>query len=294
MQGFCKQGGDGGAQNSKKDLACIGECVTRMIRGLYISATGMYNEMTKADVSANNLANVNTPGFKKDEAVLRGFTEYLVRRTNDSYTETLKGLMDQRPPVGYLGAGSYIEGVYSIHTLGTLKPSENPLDLAIRGDGFFTVLTPGGLRYTRAGNFQVNDQGYLVTVEGYQVLVQGGPDQRGLPVQILGQKVVVAEDGTIQVDDVEAGTLRLVSFRNPFLLAKEGGSLFSPTQGSGQESIMENASVLQGSIEMSNVNAVTEMVNMIKIMRLYESNSRMVTAQDGTLDRLINEVGGAF
>lgn len=254
-----------------------------MIRGIYTAGSGMLAESLRTDVTANNLANVNTAGYKKDVAVSKDFQSLLIRRINDG---------QDQPVIGSLGTGSMVDEVATIHTAGSLRPTGNDLDVAIEGRGFFTVQTPGGVRYTRNGSFTLNAQGDLVTQEGYTVLGNSGPINLADAKQIS-----VAEDGRIMIredlqgngGDTEAGTLQVVSFADERQLVKEGSTLFRANPGAEQE--QPNVLVRGKALEQSNVNVVSEMVNMISGYRAYEFNAKVVQSHDELLDKAVNDVG---
>ncbi|MDF2570311.1 MAG: flgG 2 [Sporomusa sp.] len=243
-----------------------------MIRGVYTAASGMLAETTRTDTIANNLANGNTTGYKKDIAISKDFANILIQRINDG----------QNPAtVGRLGLGSIIDEIATIQTTGIMRPTGNTLDFAVDGKGFFAVETPAGVRFTRNGSFSRNVQGELVTSEGYQVLGQNGA------IRIPEGQVSVEKTGRVTVDGVDAGQLRLVEFADDRQLVKEGASLFrAPNNGRPATGKVE-----QGMLEQSNVNIVSEMVNLISGYRAYEVNAKTVQAHDQLLDKAVNEVG---
>lgn len=243
-----------------------------MIKGIYTSASGMLAESLRTDVTANNLANVNTAGYKKDVAVNKEFAQMLLDRINDGPVER----------VGSLGTGVGVDEVAVRHTQGMARTTGNPLDLAIEGNSFFTVQTPAGIRYTRDGAFSRNSRGELTTADGYPVLGQNGR------LVISGGKMTVSEDGMVSVDGNQVGQLRLAEFTNQKNLVKEGADLYRDN-GAGQTAA--TGLVRQGTLEMSNVNAVGEMVNLITGYRAYEINAKAVQAHDQLLDKAVNEVG---
>jgi len=248
-----------------------------MIRGIYAAGAGMLAEATRTDVIANNLANAGTAAYKKDLAVAKDFHSLLIQRINDG---------PNRPTIGSLGVGAMIDEVATIHAAGGLKPTGNPLDLAIEGRGFFAVETPDGIRYTRNGSFTRNSQGELVTLDGYRVLGQGGAIQLG----DVRSRINIGEDGRVMVDDAEADTLRIVGFADERRLVKEGASLFAAGPGL-QEEAATGSVVREGYLENSNVNVVAELVTLISGLRAYEVNGKAVQAHDQLLDKAVNEVG---
>ena len=141
-----------------------------MIRGLYTGASGMLSEMARTDIIANNLANVNTLGFKKDRTIFRAFPEMNIHRVDDPVQVGLNRVIDPKPFIGMLGTGVMVDEVNIDFSQGAIKTTSNPLDVAIKGEGFFQVQTPEGIRFTRDGNFSLNRDGYLVTKDGHYVL----------------------------------------------------------------------------------------------------------------------------
>lgn len=243
-----------------------------MIRGIYTAASGMLAETTRTDTIANNLANGNTTGYKKDIAISKDFASILIHRINDGQNQET---------IGKLGLGTLIDEIATIQTGGSMRPTGNTLDFAVDGKGYFAVETAAGVRYTRNGAFSRNRQDELVTGDGYRVLGKNGP------IRIPDGKVTVDETGRMTVDGVEAGQLRLVDFADERQLIKEGASLFS-APNNGQAA---SGKVAQGVLEQSNVNIVSEMVNLIAGYRAYEVNAKTVQAHDQLLDKAVNEVG---
>jgi flagellar basal-body rod protein FlgG len=246
-----------------------------MIRGLYTSASGMLAETMRTDVISNNLANVDTAGYKKDIAVNKDFGSVLLSRINGGTPQ----------PIGSMGLGTQIDGVYTDHAEGPIQSTGNDFDFAIIGSGYFVVNTPNGLRYTRNGSFSLNGQGELVTQEGYPVMGQNGPIQMN-----GGNKMTVAPDGSVSVDGVQTDTMQIVRFANQNSLIKQGATLYNaPARVQAQPDTA--SSVRQGYLEMSNVNVVSSMVQLIANYRAYEANSKAVQSQDSMLNHAVNDVG---
>ncbi|MCX7970338.1 MAG: flagellar basal-body rod protein FlgF [Negativicutes bacterium] len=261
-----------------------------MIRGLYTGASGMMSDMERVNVTANNLANVNTTGYKKDIMLSGDFASLLVERIDDQ----------KRPPaeVGPLGTGVLPSAIVPIHSQGAIQSTGRYLDVAIQGRGFFVLETPNGYRYTRDGSFTVNTAGELVNQQGYRVLGDGG-----VPLVINADqpnvRVSIADDGTIYVHnngveqaaniDVSPGRLWVVEFENVRQLEKEGGNLWRNTDDTVLP-LPASGTVKQGVLEMSNVNVVSEMVNLIAANRSYEMSSKVITTEDSLLNKIINEV----
>lgn len=246
-----------------------------MIRGLYTSASGMLAESVRSDATSNNLANVNTTGYKKDTTVMVSFPEMLMVRVAD-----LKKGELQNPVLGTLGTGVLVDEVVTSHKQGQLKESSSSFDLAISGDGYFAVDTPGGQLYTRNGSFTLDRDGYLVTNQGYYVLGQAGR------IRVDGEFTVDSQ-GNVSVNGNRVDTLRLVSFEDQSQLVKIGDSLFV----AAEQGVQAGGRVMQKFLETSNINAITEMVDMITIMRAYEANQKAIQAHDRTLEQVINDVG---
>ncbi|NSW82053.1 MAG: flagellar basal-body rod protein FlgF [Syntrophothermus sp.] len=254
-----------------------------MIRGLYTACSGMLLQLAKQDVIANNLANASTPGFKKDLAVCTAFPDMMINRLGE--VKVVAGKEEPIPPVaiGRLGTGAAIQTISTDFSAGAVQKTDNPLDLAIAGDGFFVIQTPQGEKYTRNGSFRIGDDGILTTAQGYPVLGRSGP------INIGDQTFTIDEKGNLLVGDEVLDTLRVVRFENNSELVKTGDDLF--TNQSGTPVDVEDGQVIQGYLELSNVVAVKEMVELISVLRAYEANQKIVQAHDQTLDAAINRVG---
>ncbi|AIS51377.1 flagellar hook-basal body complex protein FlhO [Thermoanaerobacter kivui] len=249
-----------------------------MLRGLYTASSGMITQTKIMDVLANNLANVNTVGYKKDVVVTSSFPNFEVTRYGG----------DNIPPNGKIGRMDYgvlIDTFYTNFEEGVLYQTKGKLDFAIDGNGFFVVDTPNGQRYTRDGCFTLSRDGYLVTQEGYIVEGENGP------IQLSQGDISVDETGNIINNDQLVDRLRIVDFSNYDGLRKEGNNLFFIDNSANVQVIPATGKIKQGFLEQSNVNSVKEMVNMISVMRNYESNQKVVIAFDETLGKAVNEVG---
>lgn len=262
-----------------------------MWRGLYTAAAGMNTEMVRTDTISNNLANANTSGYKKDNTVDREFEPMLIQRINDYSQEdvtSFKGFSigRQAPVVGRLGLGSYVREVATDHAQGTFQSTGNKLDLAISGEGYFAVATPQGVRYTRDGNFRRSATGQLVTSNGQAVL-----NRTGRPINIPEDvvNINIGAEGMIYDGNIELEQLQFVQFDENRAVLKQGDSLYYPQNGAQPR--QATGEIVQGALERSNVNTVTEMVNLINNYRSYEANSKAVTTQDAMLDKSVNEVG---
>ncbi|MFO7816656.1 MAG: flagellar basal-body rod protein FlgG [Thermodesulfobacteriota bacterium] len=258
-----------------------------MMRSLWTAASGMIAQQMNIDVTSNNLANVNTVGFKKSRAE---FEDLMYQNLKIAGNETGGG---QRTPTGMqIGMGVRPVSVHKMFSQGDYENTGNPLDLAIEGDGFFRVTnTDGEDAYTRAGAFKLDDEGQIVTSNGY-------PLQPEFNVPPETQNVVVSEDGHLAAlnkagEELAAMDIPLYTFVNPAGLKSIGRNLFIPTEGSGDatEGVPgeENVGTIgQGFLEMSNVELVDEMVNMIVGQRAYEINSKAISTSDRMLQTATN------
>ena len=253
-----------------------------MIKGLYTSALGMATQMQKMDVVSNNIANADTTGYKRDMVVTRSFSEELMRRLDDPAD------IPHDVGIGRVSQGVFVDDVWTDFTNGSLRNVGGPLNLALEGDGFFTVQATGQdgnivERYTRQGSFTRAADGSLVTQEGYKVLGENGPVT--LPPN---GSIAIDDYGRVTVDDEYIDTLKLTSFTDNSSLRKVGGNLLETTGQSQSQAY--NGTVRQGFLENSNVNSVREMVDMITVSRTYEANSRLISLFDSTLARTVNDI----
>ena len=263
-----------------------------MWRGLYTAGAGMITESKRTDTLANNLANANTNGFKRDEAISREFEPMLIKRINDginkndvtSFKQFHVG--NQYPVVGTLGLGSRIDEIATEHTQGAFETTGNPLDMAISGNGYFAIQTENGVRYTRDGNFYKSANGQIQTVNGQMVL---GVNGQGITIPQDATRVMVGSKGEIYADDQQVGQLQLMQFDNRRAVLKQGDNLYYPQEGAQPQ--QATGEVLQGVLERSNTNIVSEMVELINNYRLYEAGAKAVTTQDSMLDKSVSEVG---
>jgi flagellar basal-body rod protein FlgG len=268
----------------------------------------MRAQQWRLDATANNLANADVDGYKKDVTVHKAFPELLMRRMSDDgvYRHPF-GSGDMAPVIGKLGMGVEVNELFTIFEQGAMKESQSDFDLALDGKGFFTVATPWGERYTRNGSFQLGKEGFLETKEGYPVMGENGP------VRVKANNFQVDKDGRIWInaeyaddpdlmvnrenndwgDTVLLDTLKIADFDRDRYLQKQGSSLYRATDTSGEAHIMEGEArprVLQGFTEASNVDPVVEMVQMIEINRAYEANQKVIQTGDSMLGVLLNQV----
>jgi flagellar basal-body rod protein FlgG len=250
---------------------------------LWAAKTGLDAQQTQMTVTANNLANVATNGFKKSRAV---FDDLLYQNVTQVGAATSQTTIS---PTGLqLGTGVRVVATERSYTQGSLDNTGNNLDVAIQGRGFFQVLQPDGqMAYTRDGSFQLNAQGQLVNTNGY-------PVQPAITIPTGAQSVTIGADGTVSVlvagqsAPTTVGTLQMADFVNPAGLQTIGGNLAVESAASGSPTtgnpgLNGLGTVVQGSVEASNVNVVEEMVNMIETQRAYEMNSKAVQTTDQML-----------
>lgn len=276
-----------------------------MLRGIYTGASGMIAQQARMDTVANNLANVDQTGYKRDTTLFKAFPDMIIRRENDDGLGiTPAGSYDSRPFVGKLTTGVEVNEVYTQFEQGALEKTENNFDFAIEGKGFFSVLTERGERYTRNGSFTINQDGTLVTHDGYPVLGENGP------ITVQTNNIMINERGEIQMNDALSGDphdpvgmtenqweqpnftdrLKIVNFENIREIKKEGNSLYRDTEYSGPAIPAEEFKIITGFREKSNVSVVKEMVDMIEVQRAYEANQKTIQTGDQTVGKLINEV----
>lgn len=257
-----------------------------MIRSLWISKTGLDAQQTQMDVIANNLANVNTNGFKRSRAIFEDLLYQNIRQPGAQSSQ-----QTQLPSGLQLGTGVRSVATERNFTQGNLQQTNNNKDVAIQGEGFFQVLLPdGSTAYTRDGSFQVDAQGQLVTASGY-------PIQPAILIPSDATSLTVGRDGTVSITQAgsavasELGALQLATFINPAGLMAKGENLFVESSSSGNPNTATpgtngSGTLAQGFVETSNVNVVEELVNMIQTQRAYEINSKSITTSDQMLQKL--------
>lgn len=258
------------------------------MRALHTSATGMAAQESNVNTISNNIANVNTTGFKKsrtefDDLLYETVQEAGARSSaNSEYNVGLQ-----------VGSGAKVSATRKVHSQGAPQMTNNPYDLMINGEGFFAINAPSGeLKFTRDGSFNVDAQGNMVTRAGHKVFP-------GIVVPPNIMKINISEDGVVDaytrdsVDPITLGKIPIFTFVNPTGLRSDGGNLLAATAGSGQaiQNIPgENGSgiVMQGAIETSNVNVMNEMTDLIKAQRAYEMNSKVMGVADQMLQTVNN------
>lgn len=256
-----------------------------MVRGLYTAYTGMVNQQKRLDTITNNLANASTTAYKREGATARAFDEFLAIKIQDRTT----GYINEN--IGAMSLGVKIGENYTDYSQGAFKQTENTYDLALEGNGFFAISFTNksgemSTKYTRDGEFTIDAEGALRTKDGDYVLNDAG-SQIFVPTEAT--QVVVTAVGEIYADQEYIDTIQIVDFEDYDYLKKYGENMYDPVDGA----VMTDSSAVihQGYLETSNINAVTEMVEMITITRAYESNQKALQAADDMLQKAVNEVG---
>lgn len=242
-----------------------------MSGSIYKAGAGAILQQMRLDVYANNLANVNTAGFKADNPVFR-FDTSTVKSNGTVPTEQLS---PYALPLEY---------VTDFET-GPLQSTGSPLDVAVLGQGFLEVQTPEGTRYTRNGHLSINDEGVLSTPQGWPVMGQGGE------ISIDGSRIEIGEDGEISVDGDVTGILRVVVFDRPGTLKKSGNTLFQAADATARATEAVDYRIVQGTVEGSNVNAIRTMTEIIDTLRVFETYQKAIRSADDATSKTINEVG---
>jgi flagellar basal-body rod protein FlgG len=260
-----------------------------MLRAFSTAATGMTAQQMMVDVIANNLANINTTGFKRSQI---DFQDLLYIKMRESGIEEASGI---NSPGGLeIGNGVRAASTIKVYSTGEFESTGRKLDIAIRGEGFFQVTMPNGdIKYTRDGSLQINANGQLVTTTGY-------PTEPAITVPTDAVSIDIGQDGGVNVSDSTGttsvvGTIQLVRFPNPSGLTNEGDNLLAQTEASGSPTTGtagENGfgTIQSGFLEKSNVQMVTELVNLITAQRAYEINSRAIRVGDDMLQTANNMV----
>ena len=256
-----------------------------MVKGLYTAYTGMVNEQNRMDIMTNNLANASTVGYKKEGSTSQTFNDVLTVKIKDQSVG-----MRNAQKIGIKNPGVKIGENYTDYSQGSFRITDNTYDLALSGDGFFAIefTNKAGetdTKYTRAGQFTLNKDGYLVTEEGDYVL---DTQNRRIRLNTLIDSQIT-EDGTIYQNNRAVARIQVTDFADYNYLEKYGETYYQPIEGA--RTIAANAQVKSGYLEMANVQIVSEMVNLISITRAYESNQKVIQTIDGSLDVAVNQIG---
>ena len=268
------------------------------MKELWVPLSGAISQQKLLDTVSNNVANINTAGFKKDDLV---FKEYLtaVDKGHDEIDLPNKEWAPEDFYKSYGAENSFVkvDGTYTNFSQGELRPTGNPLDFAIKGKGMFEVLAPNGVRFTRDGALSVNHDGILVNKDGFPILSKlesqnaqsvGNPNDRF--IHLTAGKIVVNDGGDIFTNDVKTSTLSIIEFEDQNALVKEGQGIFINKYADNIKKNELHSTIHQGFIESSNVNALEEMTNMIKAHRNFESIQKVIKAYDNMSARSYSEL----
>jgi len=239
------------------------------MQGMIEAVRGCLKEELRLDVVANNLANASVVGFKKDKVSFQNLLSQMVGGSRNVATQA---------------KDTALINIKTDMSQGDIRFTGNMLDIAINGEGFFKVMTPDGIRYTRKGNFTLDAAGNLITANGYQVLGKGGT------INLLDEQVEVDSRGRIIAEGTELGQLDIVSFANQDRLVKVGNTLFAKAPDMTEQPLPPETTIRQGYLEGSNVNVAQEMVQMIHSLRAFESYQRAIKVLDHLDRKVTNEV----
>ena len=256
-----------------------------MLKGLYTAYTGMLNEQHRMDTLTNNLANASTVGFKKEGATSQAFDSILTVKVKDQSVGT-----KNVERMGRNNPGVRIGENYTDFTQGSCRITDNTYDLALAGEGFFAVEFTNkagetSTMYTRAGQFTLNREGYLVTEDGDYVL---DTQNRRIRLNTLAE-TQISDNGTISQNGVNVARIQVTDFEDYNYLEKYGETYYRPVEGA--RTTTASAEVKSGYLEMANVQIVSEMVNLISITRAYESSQKIIQAYDSSLEIAANQLG---
>jgi len=245
-----------------------------LVRGLYTAASGALVAQSQADAIANNLANVNTSGFKRTLLQVQTGPQLALYRQQVEPAGT-RGV-PRSTFVGALGLGAQVLDTPSVFEQGALAATGNPLDVAIQGNAFFAIQTPQGVRYTRDGQFSEDANGRLMTMDGNSVLGPNGP----VRLQANGGAIQIDQHGAITQNGRLVDTISLVQFRNLAQVRPEGDNRFVATAAAGATAAGAGSTIHQGFLEKSNANVVRSMVDLIDAQRWFEANEKVIQTQD--------------
>ena len=276
-----------------------------MLRGFYTAATGMIAQQRRTEMLSNNLANATTPGYKADQSSLRAFPEMLISHFGEKDIPTKNGLtLPTSQVVGPLNTGVYMQEAMPVFLQGNMRETDNNTDIALidvvmptneetggNATVFFSVTNNNGeTRYTRNGNFTLDQQGFLTTPAGNYVL-----DTNGAPIQLDSDQFTVRPDGMIEQGGAIVGTIGIAYSENPLELVKEGDGLFRLENGGILPSAYTMAgiqfSMEQGMLEQSNVDSGRTMTDMMTAYRAFEANQKVLQAYDRSMEKAVNEIG---
>ena len=256
-----------------------------MLKGLYTIHTGLRNEQNRMDIMTNNLANASTVGFKKEGSTSQAFSDVLAYKVKDASVG-----LENIQRIGVNNLGVKIGENYTDFSQGSFRITNNTYDLALSGEGFFAVEYTNSAgevdtKYTRAGNFTLDVDGFLMSKDGDYVLDKSN---NRIQIDTLSDSLI-DELGNIYQNDTLVAQVQVVDFEDYNYLEKYGDTYYQAIEGG--KTIESNAKVISGYLEMSNVQTVTEMVNMISITRAYETNQKIMQTYDGSLEIAVNQLG---
>ena len=242
-----------------------------MLSAIKVAVQGMTLQAQKQDQISNNLANMNTTGFKSTALHVSSFEEYLT---------------DSK---GKIGANRNIRAdeVFTNYSEGSFKETGNDLDVAIKGSGFFTVLGVDGVRYTRDGSFSIDNDGFMITKQGERVFGKDG----FIHLELDRGKVTIQDTGDVIQDGEKIESLKISDFNKPYKMLKLGNNSFRPKLPNNPVIPSEGYAINQGYLEMSNVDAITSMTEMISADKAYNAIAKALQSEDSTLDKAVNQVG---
>ncbi|MBB6630473.1 flagellar hook-basal body complex protein [Clostridium algidicarnis] len=257
-----------------------------MIRGIYTAVSGLIAEEANQNVISSNMANANTVGYKSDSLIIKNFGDVLI----ENYDKVAGG-KNVRNTIGGLSLGSKIDETVVDFTGGSIESTDKETDFAIEGRGFFTVRknppNGNGTFYTRDGHFHTNSRGYLVTDSGDDVMGINSRTGATEPIFVGNAKLTMDYNGNLKLNDVEGYRLSTVDFQDYKGLKKIGDNLYQGENPINTEDIL----IKHKALERSNVNVIEEMVNMMTVMRNFETNQKIVQTLDETLNKAANEIG---
>jgi len=249
-----------------------------MIKGLYAAATGMIALEARQSILANNIANSSTPGFRKQEPIMKGFY--------DVYLDKLGTVAQYNNRIAP-GGGVEVDQTYTLTRNGPITSTGDSLNVGLQGPGYLVVDTPRGERYTRNGTFAIDADGELATVDGLKVQGAGGGG-----IDVSGGKIQFEQDGTVLVDGKTRGKLRVVEFKDPHKLYQQGENLYAARPEAKKEMAEGvNTRVIGKTLEQSNVQVPIALTNMMIGLRAYAANQRVINAINETMGRVIDQVG---
>lgn len=278
------------------------------MKNIWVPLSGQVAQQRKVETIANNVANANTVGFKKDQLVFKEHLTALTKGVDDiDIPRNEFSPADFYHTQGAENAMVAVDGNFTIFEQGQLTPTNNPLDVGLQGDGFIEVLTPTGVRFTRKGNFSMNRDGELVTDQGYRVLsaLNVSPEALREPAsadsfpkpedRILriptNAKITITKEGEVLTRDGQVGAISVVEFQDKHALRKEGNSLYITPDENNVIRTNIKTSLNQGFLEGSNVNAIEEMSELIKAHRHFESIQKAINAYDQISGKAANDIG---